>query len=64
MALFNAALVAGLFPKLLAVDSSLNGRSMKTLTNNQAAFFHPSSVNFGRRPGDLGAGYLMYFTIM
>ncbi|KLO20229.1 P-loop containing nucleoside triphosphate hydrolase protein [Schizopora paradoxa] len=66
MCLFNAALASGLYPKLLNVYSSesSNGQSMKMLSNNQAAFFHPSSVNFGRRPGDLGAGYLMYFTIV
>jgi ATP-dependent RNA helicase DHX29 len=62
MALVNAALVAGLYPKVLAVDRPTN--QMRTLSNSQVTFFHPSSVNFGRRPTDLGANHLMYFTVM
>ncbi|KAK0465179.1 P-loop containing nucleoside triphosphate hydrolase protein [Desarmillaria tabescens] len=61
-ALFNAALVAGLYPKILAVDPTTN--EMRTISNNQLAAFHPSSVNFGRKPGDLGANHLAYFTLM
>ncbi|KAG7450382.1 uncharacterized protein BT62DRAFT_916822 [Guyanagaster necrorhizus] len=61
-ALFNAALVAGLYPKILAVDPTTN--HMRTISNNQLAAFHPSSVNFGRKPGDLGANHLAYFTLM
>ncbi|KAK0208360.1 P-loop containing nucleoside triphosphate hydrolase protein [Desarmillaria ectypa] len=61
-ALFNAALVAGLYPKILAVDSTTN--EMRTISNNQLAAFHPSSVNFGRKPGDLGANHLAYFTLI
>lgn len=58
----NAALVAGLYPKVLTVD--LEKRQMRTISNNQAAFFHPSSINFGRKPHELGAHHLAYFTLM
>lgn len=61
-ALLNAALTAGLFPKILSIDPS-NGQ-MRTITNNQQASFHPSSVNFGRKTKDLGTNHLAYFTIM
>jgi ATP-dependent RNA helicase DHX29 len=58
----NAALAAGLFPKLLIVE---NGK-MQMLGNSQPVGFHPSSVNFRRRPGDVvgGGTCLMYFTLM
>ncbi|KAF9512352.1 hypothetical protein BS47DRAFT_1330374 [Hydnum rufescens UP504] len=58
----KAALVAGLYPKVLAVDQQSG--QLRTLTNNQPAAFHPSSVNFQRRPKDFGANHLCYFTIM
>ncbi|KAK0506080.1 P-loop containing nucleoside triphosphate hydrolase protein [Armillaria luteobubalina] len=61
-ALLNAALVAGLYPKILAVDPTTN--QMRTISNNQLAAFHPSSINFGRKPSDLGANHLAYFTLM
>ncbi|KAL1693102.1 P-loop containing nucleoside triphosphate hydrolase protein [Schizophyllum commune] len=60
--LVNAALAAGLYPKLLSVDRGSG--AMRTITNNQTAFFHPSSVNFGRRPLDFGVNHLAYFTLM
>jgi ATP-dependent RNA helicase DHX29 len=60
--LLNAALVAGLYPKVLAIDPA-NGQ-MRTISNNQAASFHPTSVNHGRKPADLGAHYLSFFTLM
>jgi len=60
--LLNAALAAGLYPKILAIDSS-NGH-MRTITNNQAAAFHPSSVNFRKNAVDFGVHYLSYFTLM
>ena len=58
----NAALAAGLFPKLLIVEK---GR-MQTLGNNQPVAFHPSSVNFKKRPEHIVGGgmCLMYFTLM
>ncbi|KAH7883709.1 P-loop containing nucleoside triphosphate hydrolase protein [Phlebopus sp. FC_14] len=64
LAIINAALVSGLYPKLLAVDSVNGGLQMRTLSNNQAAFFHPTSVNYRRKPKDLAANYLAYFTLM
>jgi ATP-dependent RNA helicase DHX29 len=60
--LLNAALAAGLYPKILSVDSTTG--QMRTIANNQAAFFHPTSVNRGRKPQDLGAHHLSFFTMM
>ncbi|KIY72745.1 P-loop containing nucleoside triphosphate hydrolase protein [Cylindrobasidium torrendii FP15055 ss-10] len=57
----NAALVSGLYPKILTV--SPNGET-KTLSNSQVAVFHPSSVNHQRRATELGSKYLAYFTLM
>lgn len=62
VALVNAALLAGLYPKVLAID--LSSKQMRTISNNQPASFHPSSVNFGRKMTDLGANHLAYFTLM
>jgi ATP-dependent RNA helicase DHX29 len=59
-ALINAALTAGLYPKILKVDPG----QLSTVTNSQSVTFHPSSVNFRRRPQDFGANYLAFFTIM
>lgn len=61
-ALLNAALVAGLYPKVLSIDPS-NGQ-MRTVSNNQPAAFHPSSVNFRKKPQDFGVNHLSYFTLM
>lgn len=60
--LVNAALTAGLYPKILSVESQ--GGQMRTITNNQQSYFHPSSVNFGRNVLDFGVNYLTYFTLM
>ncbi|KAF9499777.1 P-loop containing nucleoside triphosphate hydrolase protein [Pleurotus eryngii] len=60
--LLNAALVAGLYPKILSVDSQTG--QMRTILNNQQASFHPSSINFGRKPADFGVNHLAYFTLM
>ncbi|KAJ7361605.1 P-loop containing nucleoside triphosphate hydrolase protein [Mycena albidolilacea] len=60
--LLNAALTAGLYPKILSIDQH-NGQ-MRTISNNQQASFHPSSVNFGRKPIDFGVNHLAYFTLM
>jgi ATP-dependent RNA helicase DHX29 len=60
--LFNAALAAGLYPKILSIDPT-NGQ-MRTISNNQLASFHPTSVNFGRKPADMGVHHLSFFTIM
>jgi ATP-dependent RNA helicase DHX29 len=61
-ALINAALTAGLYPKILKVDAT-DGQ-LSTVTNSQAVTFHPSSVNFRRRPQDFGVNHLAFFTIM
>ena len=60
--LLNAALAAGLYPKILSIDPS-NG-SLKTVSNNQSVSFHPSSINFGKRATDFGVNHLCYFTLM
>ncbi|KAI0639258.1 P-loop containing nucleoside triphosphate hydrolase protein [Trametes polyzona] len=61
-AIVNAALAAGLYPKILSVDP-LKGE-MRTIGNNQPASFHPSSVNFKKRLSDFGVNHLCYFTLM
>ncbi|THH20831.1 hypothetical protein EW146_g599 [Bondarzewia mesenterica] len=61
IALVNAALTAGLYPKILVIDPSLQ---IRTITNNQAVSFHPSSVNFKKRLTDFGVKHLAYFTLM
>ncbi|THH02832.1 hypothetical protein EW026_g81 [Hermanssonia centrifuga] len=64
-ALIHAAISAGLYPKLLSIEQTKDGKDrLVTVTNNQSVSFHPSSVNFGRRPRDFGVNYLSYFTIM
>ncbi|KZV88269.1 P-loop containing nucleoside triphosphate hydrolase protein [Exidia glandulosa HHB12029] len=62
--LLNAAMVAGLYPRIISIDAASG--QLRTIMNNQAVAFHPSSVNFGfqRRPRDLGVNHLCYFTIM
>jgi len=60
-ALVNAALLAGLYPKILSIGPE-NGQ-MRTLTN-QTASFHPSSVNFGKNQMEFGVTHLAYFTLM
>jgi ATP-dependent RNA helicase DHX29 len=60
--LINAALAAGLYPKILSIDPA-HGH-LSTITNSQAVTFHPSSVNFRRRPLEFGVNHLAFFTIM
>jgi len=60
-ALINAALTAGLYPKILRIDPY---GQLSAITNSQAVTFHPSSVNFRRRPQDFGVNHLAFFTIM
>ncbi len=62
LAIVNAALVAGLYPKLLAFDPSKV--ELRTITNNQVVWTHPSSVNLTRRLLDMGCNYFAYFTLM
>jgi ATP-dependent RNA helicase DHX29 len=61
-ALINAALAAGLHPKILSID--MRSERLQTITNNQLVAFHPSSVNFKKKPLDFGANHLAYFTLM
>jgi len=61
-ALVNASLASGLYPKILAIDAT--NRQMRTITNNQPAAFHPSSVNFRKNVVDFGVHHLSYFTLM
>jgi len=60
--LLNAALVAGLYPKILSNESTIG--QLRTISKNQVVAFHPSSVNFNKKPPDLGVNYLTYFTLM
>ncbi|KAF8641157.1 hypothetical protein AX17_000792 [Amanita inopinata Kibby_2008] len=60
--LLHAALTAGLYPKILLVDFETG--QTRTITSNNIVAFHPSSVNHNRRPTELGANYLSYFTLM
>ncbi|KAI0785954.1 P-loop containing nucleoside triphosphate hydrolase protein [Abortiporus biennis] len=63
--LVNAALVAGLYPKIMSVGTSKEGKDcMRTISNNQTVFFHPSSINHSRKPKDFGVNHLCYFTLM
>ncbi|KAB5592302.1 ATP-dependent DEAH-box RNA helicase [Ceratobasidium theobromae] len=45
--LIQAALTAGMFPKIISIDPPSG--QMQTINNNRPVAFHPSSVNF-RRP--------------
>jgi ATP-dependent RNA helicase DHX29 len=57
-----ACVAAGMYPKLLIVDSAGHFR---TLLNNAPAAIHPSSVNFtpGRRPDFGDSRFVSYFNI-
>ncbi|KXN89904.1 ATP-dependent RNA helicase DHX29 [Leucoagaricus sp. SymC.cos] len=61
-AIVNAALVAGLYPKVLSFDSVKC--ELKTITNNQTVWMHPSSINSSRKLADMGYNYFNYFTLM
>ncbi|KAH8998942.1 hypothetical protein EDB86DRAFT_789000 [Lactarius hatsudake] len=62
VALIHAALTAGLYPKILSIEPEKG--LLQTVTNNRTVYFHPSSVNFRRKPLDFGVHYLAFFTIM
>lgn len=64
IAVLHAALTAGLYPKLLAIDPRTY--QIRTIGNNQPANTHPSSVNFRLRMGDLprSVSHLVYFSIV
>ncbi|KAK8864514.1 hypothetical protein IAR55_001764 [Kwoniella newhampshirensis] len=58
----GAAVVSGLYPKLLSLDGA--GGGMKTIINQQPVAIHPSSVNRRVSKADFGTNYLAYFTLM
>ncbi|KAH7106886.1 P-loop containing nucleoside triphosphate hydrolase protein, partial [Auriculariales sp. MPI-PUGE-AT-0066] len=61
----QAAIVAGLWPKVITLNRDDDKVRMRTLINNQAVAFHPTSVNFHRPLSDFAASnFLVYFTIM
>ncbi|KAF8642409.1 hypothetical protein AX16_009674 [Volvariella volvacea WC 439] len=61
-AILSAALAAGLYPNILSIKPDTG--EMRTISNNQPASFHPSSVNSNRNPLDLGVNFMSYFTLM
>lgn len=61
-AIVNASLAAGLYPKVLAFDPTKN--ELKTITNNQSVWVHPSSINSNQRLSDIGSNFFSYFTLM
>ncbi|QRV81199.1 Helicase associated domain (HA2) [Ceratobasidium sp. AG-Ba] len=62
LGLIQAALTAGLFPKIISIDPGTG--YMQTISNNRPVAFHPSSVNFKKSPRDFGSNYLCYSTLM
>lgn len=56
------AMVAALYPKLLMIEPKSD--QMRTLTNNQPAAIHPSSVNFRTHPSSFRSHFVLYHTIM
>ncbi|KAG8705553.1 hypothetical protein FRC08_001613 [Ceratobasidium sp. 394] len=60
--LIQAALTAGMYPKIISIDPSSG--QMQTINNNRPVAFHPSSVNFKKLPRDFGLNYLCYSTLM
>ena len=65
--LLHAALVAGLYPKILSIDRSTSinhSTGVLRTPSNQIATFHPSSVNFNKKLADIDANYMVYFTLM
>lgn len=65
LAMIHATLAAGLYPKLLHIDSKTY--QLKTIGNNQPTSIHPSSVNFKAKMGELvrsSSSYMVYYTMM
>jgi len=56
------ALVAAMYPKLLVVDEG--SQQMRTLTNNQPATVHPSSVNARKALGAPSMHFVLYHSIV
>ncbi|CBQ67989.1 probable DNA/RNA helicase (DEAD/H box family II) [Sporisorium reilianum SRZ2] len=65
LAMIHATLAAGLYPKLLHIDSKTY--QLKTIGNHQPTSIHPSSVNFRAKMSELVRGqssYMLYHTMM
>ena len=60
----NAALCAGLYPKILKLEYTKNGEQLRTLSSNQVVYVHPSSINRDAPLASFGVDHLCYFTIM
>ena len=60
--LLEAALAAGMYPKILAIDP-IDRKSIKTVSNGQPCHFHPSSVN-SKGSLDFRGNHMAYFTLM
>lgn len=60
--LLHAALAAGLYPKILAIDP-IDRKSIKPVSNGQTCQFHPSSVN-SKGSLDFKGNHMVYFTLM
>lgn len=60
--LLHAALAAGLYPKILAIDP-VDRKSIKTVTSGQTCQFHPSSVN-SKNLLEFRGNHMVYFTLM
>lgn len=60
----QAAIAAGLWPKVVCLAKEGTYVQMKTLGNSQVVAFHPTSVNFQRPPRDFAVNFLAYFTLM
>ena len=58
----NLALVAALYPKVLWMES--HSDELRTITNNQQAFIHPSSANFSSFPSATSTHFLLYHAII
>ncbi|WFC98194.1 RNA helicase [Malassezia yamatoensis] len=56
------ALVAAFYPKLLSMDP--RSGMMRTLTNNQPAAIHPSSVNYKSPAKSQRSHFVLYYSIM
>ncbi|KAL4400189.1 RNA helicase [Malassezia pachydermatis] len=61
-AVITLALVAAMYPKLLIVDEKT--QQMRTLTNNQPAVIHPSSVNARKPLGTPSTHFVLYHSIV
>ncbi|KAH7333960.1 P-loop containing nucleoside triphosphate hydrolase protein [Rhizoctonia solani] len=56
--LVQAALTAGMFPKIISID--FTSGQMQTISNNRPIAFHPSSVNFRKDPREFKQSKKLY----